>query len=178
MVHFPPVFFSSPGYNTHVGGCGGSTKLIPQIKINLIILNFTSTRAFNSYNIKRAIHGRIHYKFTHSVVENTVSMTSNGNQGPVPWIKRLSIVRLTSPVACKKRGANQRNTIIMELEGFGSRKRTIYCAKRTWVSTECLVECLLGIFCCGKLKVFLVHRRPTGSVPWTAVGFIFLELLK
>jgi hypothetical protein len=42
----------------------------------------------------------------------------------------------------------------------------------------CLVECLLGIFCCGRLKVFLVYRRPTGSVPWTAVGFVFLELLK
>jgi hypothetical protein len=38
---------------------------------------------------------------------------------------------LTSPVACKKRGADQRNTIIMELERFGSRKRTIYYAKRT-----------------------------------------------
>ena len=106
-------------------------KLIPQIKINLIILNFTSTRAFNSYNIKRAIHGRIHYKFTHSVVENTVSMTSNGNQGPVPWIKRLRIVHMTSLVVCKKIDSDQRYTIIMELEGFGSRKRTIYCAKRT-----------------------------------------------
>ena len=178
MVHFPPVFFSPPGCNAHVGGCGGSTKLMPQIKINLIILNFTSTRTFNSYNIKRAIHGRIHYKFAHSVVENTIDMTSSEDQGSVPWIKRLSIVHLTSPVACKKRGADQRNTIIMELERFGSRKRTIYCAKRTWVSTECLVECLLGIFCCGRLKVFLVYRGPTGSVPWTAVGFVFLELLK
>ena len=131
MVHFPPVFFSPSGCNTHVGGCGGPTKLIPQIKISLIILNFTSTRAFNSYNIKRAIHGRIHYTFAHSVVENTVSMTSNENQGPVPWIKRLDIVHLTFPVACKKRGADQRNTVIMELEGFGSRKRTIYYAKRT-----------------------------------------------
>uniref|UniRef100_A0A2N9HGU0 peptidylprolyl isomerase n=1 Tax=Fagus sylvatica TaxID=28930 RepID=A0A2N9HGU0_FAGSY len=28
------------------------------------------------------------------------------------------------------------------------------------------------------LKVFLVYRGPTGSVPWTAVGFVFLELLK
>uniref|UniRef100_A0A2N9FU25 Rx N-terminal domain-containing protein n=1 Tax=Fagus sylvatica TaxID=28930 RepID=A0A2N9FU25_FAGSY len=27
------------------------------------------------------------------------------------------------------------------------------------------------------LKVFLVYRGPTGSVPWTAVGFVFLELL-
>ena len=109
-------------------------KLMPQIKINLIILNFTPTGTFNSYNIKRAIHGRIHYKFAHSVVGNTIdmaNMTSNGNQGPVPWIKRLSIVHLTSPATCKKRGADQRNTIIMELEGFGSRKRTIYCAKRT-----------------------------------------------
>jgi hypothetical protein len=100
----------------------------------LIILNFASTRTFSNYNIERTTHGRIHYKFTHSVVENTVdmtSMTSNGNQGPVPWIKRLDIVHLTSPVACKKRGADQRNTIIMELERFGSRKRTIYCAKRT-----------------------------------------------
>jgi hypothetical protein len=67
-------------------------------------------------------------------VENTlsmISMTINENQGPVPWIKRLDMVHLTSPVACKKRGANQRNTLIMELEGFGSRKKTIYCAKRT-----------------------------------------------
>ena len=147
----------------------------------LIILNFISTRTFSNYNVERATHGRIHYKFVHSVVENTVdmtSMTSNENQGPVPWIKRLDILHLTSPVACKKRGADQRNTIIMELEGFGSRKRTIYCAKRTWVSTVYLVECLLGIFCCVRLKVFLVYRGPTGSVPWTAVGFVFLELLK
>ena len=154
MVHFPPVFFSPPGCNAHVGGCGRSMKLMPQIKINLIILNFTSTRTFNSYNIKRTTHGRIHYKFAHSVVENTIDMTSNGDQRSVPWIKRLSIVHLTSPVACKKRGADQRNTIIMELERFGSRKRTIYSAKRTWVSTKCLVECLLGVFCCGRLKVF------------------------
>uniref|UniRef100_A0A2N9GZ71 Uncharacterized protein n=1 Tax=Fagus sylvatica TaxID=28930 RepID=A0A2N9GZ71_FAGSY len=28
-----------------------------------------------------------------------------------------------------------------------------------------------------RLKVFLVYRGPTGSVPWTAVGFVFLELL-
>ena len=34
-------------------------------------------------------------------------------------------------VAFKKRRADQRNTKIMELEGFGSRKRTIYFAKRT-----------------------------------------------
>ena len=109
-------------------------KLMPQIKTNLIILNLTPIRTFNSYNIKRAIHGRIHYTFAHSVVENTVSMTnmtSNGNQGPVPWIKRLDIVHLTFSVACKKGRADQRNTIIMELEGFGSRKRTIYFAKRT-----------------------------------------------
>jgi hypothetical protein len=89
-VHFPLAFFSPPGCNTHIGGCGGSTKLMPQIKINLTILNFTSTRAFSSYNTKRAIHGRIHYTFAHSVVENTVSMiniTSNGNQSPVPWIR-------------------------------------------------------------------------------------------
>ena len=131
MVHFPLVFFSPPGCNAHIGGYGGSTKLMPQIKINLIILNFTSTRTFNSYNIKRAIHGRIHHKFTHSVVGNIVDMPSNRGQGPVPWIKRLSIVHLTSPVACKKRGVDQRNIIIMELEGFGSRKKTIYCAKRT-----------------------------------------------
>ena len=107
---------------------------MPQIKINLIILNFTSTRAVSSYNIKRAIHGRIRYTFTHSVVENTVNVTnttSNGNQSPVPWIKRLDIVHLTFSVACKKRRADQRNTKIMELERFGSRKRTIYFAKRT-----------------------------------------------
>ena len=100
----------------------------------LIILNFASIRTFSNYNIKRTTHGGIHYKFTHSVMENTVdmtSMTSNGNQGPVPWIKRLDIVRLTSSVACKKVGADQRNTIIIELERFWSRKRTIYCAKRT-----------------------------------------------
>jgi hypothetical protein len=97
----------------------------------LIILNFASTRTFSNYNVERTTHGRIHYRFTHSVVENTVDATSNGDQGPMPWIKRLSIVHLTSPVACKKRGADQRNTIIMELERFGSRKRTIYCAKRT-----------------------------------------------
>jgi hypothetical protein len=36
----------------------------------------------------------------------------------------------------------------------------------------------MGIFCCGRLKVFLVYRGPTGSVPWIAVGFVFLELLK
>ena len=109
-------------------------KLMPQIKINLIILNFTSTRAFSSYNIKRAIYERIHYTFTRSVVENTVNvtnMTSIGDQGLAPWIKRLDMVHLTFSVACKKRRADQRNTIIMELEGFGSRKRTIYCAKRT-----------------------------------------------
>ena len=29
----------------------------------------------------------------------------------------------------QKVAADQRNTKIMELEGFGSRKRTIYCAK-------------------------------------------------
>jgi hypothetical protein len=84
-----------------------------------IILNFTSTRTFNNYNIERITHGRIHYKLAHSVVETTVNMTSNGNQRPVPWIKRLSIVHLTSPVACKKGGADQRNTIIMELKRFG-----------------------------------------------------------
>ena len=134
MVHFPLVFFNPPGCNTQVGGYGGSMKLMPQIKINLIILNFTSTRAFSSYNTKRAIHGRVHYTFTHSVMESTVHVTnttSNGNQSPVPWIKRLDIVRLTFSVAYKKRGADQRNTKIMELEGFGSRKRTIYFAKRT-----------------------------------------------
>jgi hypothetical protein len=67
----------------------------------LIILNSTSTRTFSNYNIERTTHGRIHYKFAHSVVENTVdmiSMTSNGSQGPVPWIKRLDMVHLTSPV--------------------------------------------------------------------------------
>ena len=109
-------------------------KLMPQIKINLIILNFTSTRAFSSYNIKRAMHGKIHYTFARSVVKNTVSltnMTSNGYQSPVPWIKRLDIVHLTFSVAFKKRRADQGNTKIMELEGFGSKKRTIYFAKRT-----------------------------------------------
>ena len=178
MVHFPLAFFSPPGCNTHVGGCGGSTKLMPQIKINLIISNFTPTRAFSSYNTKRAAHGRIHYTFTHSVMENTVNVTkynmkSNGNQSPVSWIKRLDIVHLAFSVAFKKRRADQRNTKIMELEGFGSRKRTIYFAKRTWASTVCLVECLLGTFCCGRLKVFLVYRGPTGSVSWTAVGLVF-----
>jgi hypothetical protein len=97
----------------------------------LIILNFTSTRTFSNYNIERTTHGKIHYKFARSVVKNTVDVTSNGDQGPVPWIKRLDIVHLTSPVACKKGRVNQRSTIIMELDGFGSRKRTIYCAKRT-----------------------------------------------
>ena len=130
-MHFPLVFFSPLGCNAHVGDYGGSTKLMPQIKMNLIILNFTPTRIFNNYNIKRAIHGRIHHKFTRSVVGNTVDMPSDRGQGPVPWIKRLSMVHLTSLVACKKRGADQRNIIIMELEGFGSRKRTIYCAKHT-----------------------------------------------
>jgi hypothetical protein len=37
----------------------------------------------------------------------------------------------------------------------------------------CLVECLLGIFCCGRPKVFSVYHGPTGSVPWTAIGFVF-----
>jgi hypothetical protein len=80
-VHFPLAFFSPPSCNAHIGGYGGSTKLMPQIKINLLILNFTSTKAFSSYNTRKAIHGRIHYTFAHSVVENTVSMiniTSNG----------------------------------------------------------------------------------------------------
>jgi hypothetical protein len=134
MVHFPLAFFSPPGCNTRVGGYGGSTKLMPQIKINLIILNFTSTRAFSSYNTRKTIHGSIHYTFTHPVVENTanvINITSNGNQSPVPWIKRLDIVHMTFSIACKKRSADQRNTKIMELEGFGSRKRTIYFAKRT-----------------------------------------------
>jgi hypothetical protein len=45
--------------------------------------------------------------------------------------QRLDIVHLTFFVACKKRSADQRNTKIMELEGFGSRKRTIYFVKRT-----------------------------------------------
>ena len=157
MVHFPLAFFSPPGCNTHVGGCGGSTKLIPQIKTNLIILNFTATRAFNSCNVKRVIHGRIHHTFTHSMVENTINMTnttSNGNQSLVPWIKWLDIVHLTLSMAFKKRRADQRNIKIMELEGFGSRKRTIYFAKRTWASVVYLIECLLGIFCCGRPKVF------------------------
>jgi hypothetical protein len=134
MVHFPLAFFSPPGYNTHVGGCGGSTKLMPQIKINLIILNFTSTRAFSSYNTRKTIHGRIYYTFAHPVVENTanvINITSNGNQSPVPWIKRPDVVHSTFSVAFKKKRADQRNTKIMELEGFGSRKRTIYFAKRT-----------------------------------------------
>ena len=105
MVHFPLAFFSPPSCNTHIGGCGGSTKLMPQIKINLIILNFASTRAFSSYNTRRAIHGRIHYTFAHSVVENAVSMiniTSNVAQNPVRWIKMLDIVHLTFYVARKK----------------------------------------------------------------------------
>ena len=133
-MHFPLAFFSPPSCNTHIGGCGGSTKLMPQIKINLIILNFTSTRAFSNYNTKKAIHGRIHYTFTHSVVANTANvmiMTSNGNLSPVPWIERPDIVHLTFSVACKKRSTDQRNTKVMELEGFGSGKRTIYFAKRT-----------------------------------------------
>jgi SPX domain protein involved in polyphosphate accumulation len=40
----------------------------------------------------------MYYKFPHSVVANIISMTSNGDQRPVPWIKRLDIVHLTSPV--------------------------------------------------------------------------------
>ena len=151
-MHFPPVSFSPPGCNTHVGGCSGSMKLILQIKINLIILNSPFTRTFNSYNIKRAVHGRIHHKFTHSVVENTVDKLSNRVQGPVPWIKRLRIVHMTSLVVCKKRETDQRNTIIMELEGFGGRKRTIYYVKRTRVSTECLVECFVGNFLSWQTK--------------------------
>jgi hypothetical protein len=95
----------------------------------LIILNFASTRTFSNYNIEKTTHGRIHYKFAHSVMENTVDMTSNGNQGLVPWIKRLDIVHLTSPVACKKGGTDQSNTIIMEFKRLGSRKRTIYLCK-------------------------------------------------
>uniref|UniRef100_A0A2N9G2Q0 Uncharacterized protein n=1 Tax=Fagus sylvatica TaxID=28930 RepID=A0A2N9G2Q0_FAGSY len=67
------ISFNPPGCNTHVGGCGGSTKLMPQIKINSLILNFISTRAFSSYNTRKAIHGRIHYTFAHSVVENTLA---------------------------------------------------------------------------------------------------------
>jgi hypothetical protein len=43
----------------------------------LIILNFASTKTFSNYNIERTTHGIIHCKFTHSVVENTVDMTSN-----------------------------------------------------------------------------------------------------
>jgi hypothetical protein len=121
-VHFPLAFFSPPGCNTHVGGCGGSTKLMPQIKINSLILNFISTRAFSSYNTRKAIHGRIHHTFAHSVVENTVSMiniTSNGTQDPMPWIKILNIVHLTFSVACKKRSADQRNTKSWNLRDLG-----------------------------------------------------------
>ena len=151
-MHFPLVFFSPPGCNAHVGGCGGSTRLMPQIKINLIILNFTFHRAFNGYNMKRIAHGRIHHKFSHLVVEDAVDMPSNRGQEPVPWIKRLNMIHLTSSMACKKAAADQRNVIIIELGRFGSRKRTIYFAKRTQVSKESLVECLLGIFCLRQTK--------------------------
>jgi hypothetical protein len=46
----------------------------------LIILNFASTRTFSNYNVERTTHGRIHYKFTHSMVENTVDVTSSREQ--------------------------------------------------------------------------------------------------
>ena len=49
----------------------------------------------------------------------------------VPWIERMGTMHLAFFMTCKKGGAAQRNVIITELRGFESRKRIIYCAKRT-----------------------------------------------
>uniref|UniRef100_A0A2N9JAN5 Uncharacterized protein n=1 Tax=Fagus sylvatica TaxID=28930 RepID=A0A2N9JAN5_FAGSY len=46
---------------------------------------------------------------------------------------------------------------------------------RRWQAFDGTVDYELGP---AILKVFLVYRGPTGSVPWTVVGFVFLELLK
>jgi hypothetical protein len=53
------------------------------------------------------------------------------SQELVPWTKRLNMIHLTSSMALQKVAADQRNVIIIELRRFGSRKRIIYCAKRT-----------------------------------------------
>jgi hypothetical protein len=61
-----------------------------------------------------------------------INMTNNRNQESVPWIERLGTISLTPSVVCQKVGAVYHgNIIIIELRRFGSRKRIIYCAKRT-----------------------------------------------
>ena len=163
MVHFPLAFFSPQGCNTHVGGCGGSTKLIPQIKTNLIILNFTDTRALNSCNVKRVIHGRIHHTFTHSVVENTINMTnttSNGNQSLVPWIKWLDIVHLTFSMAFKKRRADQRNT-----KSWNSRDLGVGREPFTLQNVHEPVLCI-WLSVCWEFSV-VADQKCFFSLPWT-----------
>ena len=77
----------------------------------LITLNSTSTRTFSNCNVVIITHEKIYYKLAHSVTENTIYMISSRNQGSVPWIKRLSIIHLTSSKTCKRVGANQRKMI-------------------------------------------------------------------
>ena len=80
----------------------------------------------------------------------------------------------------KKEVQLKENVIITELRRFESRKRIIYCAKCTWVSSESWAMCLMWVFCCGRLK------KSAFSPPWTygkcPVDWcwltIFLELLK
>jgi hypothetical protein len=68
----------------------------------LITLDSTSTRTFSNHNIVITTHEKIYYKLVHSVTENAIYMTSNRNQGSVPWIKRLGTIHLTSFVTCKR----------------------------------------------------------------------------
>ena len=103
---------------------------------------------------------------------NTICMASSRNHGSVLWIKRLSKIHLTSSMTCKKGGADQRNIIIIELRRFGSRKRIIYCAKRTWVSTIELGWVFDVSFLLWQIKSTFSLPWTYGKFPWTIVGYL------
>ena len=75
----------------------------------LIILDFTSTRTFSNHNTVVTTHEKICYKLAHSVTENTIYVTSSGNQESMPWIKRLGTIHLTSSVTCKRQRQSKEN---------------------------------------------------------------------
>ena len=59
-----------------------------------MIIDFTFTRTFSTHNAKMTTHEKIYHELVHSMTENTIYITSNKNQGSVPWTKKLGTMHL------------------------------------------------------------------------------------
>ena len=68
-----------------------------------MIIDFTFTRTFSTHNAKMTTHEKIYHELVHSMTENTIYITSNKNQGSVPWTKKLGTMHLVLSMTYKKK---------------------------------------------------------------------------